>query len=279
MAIKRKLEHVDTPPARPGFLGAGHMARAIIQREFSGSDPFILLMDDMLDKKDHSPAGGPHPHAGFETVTLVLEGAIGEGRESMKAGDFQLMTAGSGIIHTETINKPGKLRIMQLWLNLPKAERWIAPGLQELSVEKVPMFNEGGVQIKLYSGSLAGLTSPIQNHVPLLLADISLEANTVTIQEIPANYNTFLYVLEGTVQIGEEQNMLQQHEVGWLSLTANESLSELKIQTAEAGARFLLYGGKPLGEPIMSHGPFIADTPEEITQLYKDYRSGKMEHI
>jgi hypothetical protein len=279
MAIKRKLEHIDTPPAKPGFLGAGHLARAIIQRDFSEADPFILLMDDMLDKKDNSPAGGPHPHAGFETVTLVLEGEIGEGRHAMKTGDFQIMTAGSGIIHTETIEKPSKLRIMQLWLNLPKAERWTSPGLQELPFEQTPSLEEDGVSIRVYSGSIAGLQSPIKNHVPLLLADINMKPYTSTIQQIPANFNSFLYVLEGSVKIGEDEKQLKAQEVGWLNLVGNDTLSELKLQTTEAATRILLYAAKPLGEPIMSHGPFIADTAEEITQLYRDYRSGKMEHI
>jgi quercetin 2,3-dioxygenase len=108
MTIKRKIIHVDTPQGQPGFLGRGHIARPVIQRSFAESDPFIMLMDDMLDKEDSSPAGGPHPHAGFETVSLLIEGDMGE----MKAGDFQMMTAGSGVIHTETIDKPTKMRLL-----------------------------------------------------------------------------------------------------------------------------------------------------------------------
>src|SRR6187549_280185 len=110
MSIERKLVHVDAPVGEPGFLGAGHIARALIKREFADSDPFILLMDDMLDKKDGEPVGGPHPHAGFETVTLLLEGEIGDEAHMMKPGDLQLMTAGSGIIHTETIDTKLKMR-------------------------------------------------------------------------------------------------------------------------------------------------------------------------
>ena len=81
----KKLHRVYSPPAHPGFLGQGHVARPVIQLDFSESDPFIMLMDDMLDKKDDTPAGGPHPHAGFETVTLVIEGEFGEGWHKMKA--------------------------------------------------------------------------------------------------------------------------------------------------------------------------------------------------
>ena len=89
MSIKRRLVHIDTPQGQPGFLGRGHIARPVIQRSFSESDPFIMLMDDMLDKQDDEPAGGPHPHAGFETVSLLLEGEIGDDAHKMKAGDFK----------------------------------------------------------------------------------------------------------------------------------------------------------------------------------------------
>src|SRR5438309_2521548 len=105
MTVKRKLTTIDTPQGQPGFLGNGHIARPVIQRSFAESDPFILLMDDMLDKQDEVPVGGPHPHAGFETVSLLLEGEIGDAAHRMHDGDFEMMTAGSGIIHTETIDK------------------------------------------------------------------------------------------------------------------------------------------------------------------------------
>jgi len=111
MSLHRKLGKTYTPADQQGFLGPGHVARAVIQVPYPDSDPFIMLMDDMLDKKDNIPVGGPHPHAGFETVTLMLEGEMGDEKHTMKAGDLQIMTAGSGIVHTETIDKEAKMRI------------------------------------------------------------------------------------------------------------------------------------------------------------------------
>ena len=111
---------VYSPEAQAGFLGQGHMARPLLNGSFSETDPFIFLMDDVLDKKDNEPAGGPHPHAGFETVSLLLEGEIGDDHHKMKSGDFQVMTAGSGIVHTETIDKEMRMRLLQLWINLPQ---------------------------------------------------------------------------------------------------------------------------------------------------------------
>jgi redox-sensitive bicupin YhaK (pirin superfamily) len=111
MTIKRKASWIYTPPAQPGFLGNGHIARPVIQSDYAESDPFIILMDDLLDKKDDAPAGGPHPHAGFETVTLLLEGTLGEGPHAMTAGDLEMMTAGKGIVHTEVITKKERFRL------------------------------------------------------------------------------------------------------------------------------------------------------------------------
>jgi hypothetical protein len=273
--ISRKLVHIDTPMAQPGFLGRGHLARPVIQRSFAESDPFIMLMDDMLDKKDNNPSGGPHPHAGFETVSLLIEGEMGE----MKRGDFQMMTAGSGVIHTETIDRPTKMRLLQLWLNLPKKDRWATPRLQDLSSEHVPHFCGNGVEIKLYSGKLAGLTSPVQNYTPMILADIKLEAGTGTVLQLPANFNTFLYVLKGGIVVGDNETVLNADQAGWLDIFNSDASSELKLKGREQGVSLVLYAGKPTGNAIVSHGPFIGGSNEDIVRLYNEYRQGKMKHI
>jgi len=275
MSTSRKLVHIDTPRGQPGFLGRGHVARPVIQRSFAESDPFIMLMDDILDKKDDVPSGGPHPHAGFETVSLLIEGEMSE----MKAGDFQMMTAGSGVIHTETIDRPTKMRLLQLWLNLPKNDRWAPPRLQDLSIEHVPQLSKDGVNIRLYSGELAGLTSPVQNYTPMILADIRLQPGITTIQQLPSNFNTFLYVLDGTVRVGEEKAVLTADSVGWLDIFNSDAPSQLKLEAGKDGVHLILYAGKPTGDAIVSHGPFIGGSNDDILRLYNEYRQGKMKHI
>jgi redox-sensitive bicupin YhaK (pirin superfamily) len=279
MAIKRKLVRIETPKPQPGFLGPDHTARAVITGGFSASDPFILLMDDYLDKKDNTPVGGAHPHAGFETVSLLLEGEVGDAAHTMKGGDFQIMTAGSGIVHTETIDKAATMRLLQLWVNLPKKDRLAQPRVQDMPLEHTPTVDEGGVHIKLYSGSLAGLTSPVQNHVPMVIADVRIEPGVTTTLNIPANFNTFLYVLEGSVVIGEDEKQLNKYQVGWLDMGTDDAASELELTAGKDGVRFALYSGKPTGDPIVSHGPFIADSSEDIMRFYSEYRQGKMKHI
>jgi redox-sensitive bicupin YhaK (pirin superfamily) len=238
-----------------------------------------MLMDDMLDKKDEEPVGGPHPHAGFETVSLLLEGEIGDEKHTMKAGDFQLMTAGSGIVHTETIDKVTRLRLLQLWVNLPQKDREATPRVQDLPLEHVPTLHQNGVGIRLYSGTLSGLVSPVRNHTPMIIADISLHPGTQTTLTIPANHNTFIYVLDGSVRVSQEDRPLHRDEVGWFDIFESEADSELQLDAADGEARFILYSGLPTHDDIVSYGPFIAGSDADIQRLFRKYREGKMQHI
>ena len=277
--LTRKLEIVHTPAPHPGFLGAGHIARAVIERDFYDSDPFIMLMDDRLDKKDNKPVGGPHPHAGFETVTLVLEGEVGDFIHQMKAGDLQIMTAGSGIVHTETIDKELRLHILQLWITLPKEQRWITPRVQNLSSAQVPEAQGEGWKVRVYSGSFAGATSPIQNYAPFILADIRLEAGASMTQQIPASYTAFMYVIDGSAEVGNEGKAIHQDQVGWLNRENEYAPSELQLTAGKDGVRLVLYAGQPQHADIVSYGPFIGDTREDIARLYHEYNRGKMKHV
>jgi quercetin 2,3-dioxygenase len=279
MVIKRRLNSIQTPPAHRGFLGNGHVARAVIQNNFAHTDPFILLMDDSVVVPQGEPVGGPHPHAGFETVTLVLEGEVGDGDDLLAKGDFQMMTAGSGVVHTETIEPETKMHVLQLWLTLPKKDRWVAPRVQELHFKEVPKFSENGVDISLYSGNFAGKVSPIANYTPVIIADFKMQSGATTTQQLPASYNTFLYVLEGSVEVGEGNDVLQQNQSGWLDKFFTDEVSELTITAGQSGARFVLYAGQPQQDSIVSYGPFIGDTEDDIRRLYSDYRQGKMRHI
>ncbi len=277
--IIRKIVSIKTPPAQPGFLGPDHTARAVIYNEIEHSDPFILLMDDFLDKKDDEPVGGPHPHAGFETVSLLLEGQIGDETHMMKQGDFQMMTAGSGIVHTEAIEGRSRMRLLQMWLNLPKADRWTAPRVQDLAFENAPIAEGNGVKTVLYSGTFAGLRSPVKNHVPLIVADIRLQPGARLAESLPASYNAFLYVIEGEVRAGDQEQALKINQIGWLSRGSANEMSWLTLVAGADGARVVLYAGEPQHDEIVSHGPFISDHQEEIRELYSDFRHGKMRHV
>jgi redox-sensitive bicupin YhaK (pirin superfamily) len=238
-----------------------------------------MLMDDMLEVPDGEPVGGPHPHAGFETVTLILEGKLGDSIEGLSTGDFQMMTAGKGIIHTESIAPRTKVRILQLWLTLPKSKRWTTPRVQSLHFENVPKISKDGLDIRVYSGSFGGVSSPVLNYTPVIIADIQLDPAASTVQLIPAASNTFLYGIEGSVDVGQEKKSLQQGQVGWLDRLSGDSQSELSLAGGKSGGRLILYSAQPQHDPIVSYGPFIGDQQQDIVRLYEEYRAGQMKHV
>ncbi|MEJ0081986.1 MAG: pirin-like C-terminal cupin domain-containing protein [Puia sp.] len=149
-------------------------------------------------------------------------------------------------------------------------------GVQNISTDHVPKTSSEGVELKLYSGSLAGISSPVKNHVPVIIADIQMQPDTSYSLNLPASYSTFLYVLDGGLQIGEEKKSLEQNQVGWLDRSTINGDSELNLSAGKSGARFVLYAGQPR-RSIVSHGPFIADTQEDISRLYREFRSGENE--
>ena len=131
--------------------------------------------------------------------------------------------------------------------------------------------------MRLYSGTLAGLHSPVKNYTPLIAAEFTMKAGIDTSVQFPANFNAFLYVISGSVQIADKD--INQDQVAWLEVFDAEEASTLTIQAGENGARFVLYAAKPTHEDIVSYGPFIADTQAEIADLYQQYRNGTMTHI
>jgi quercetin 2,3-dioxygenase len=232
-----------------------------------------------LDLPGEGIVGGPHPHAGFETVTLVLEGDSNSHSRTLQTGGLEWMTAGSGIVHTEEINSKVKMRILQLWLVLPKERRWTKPKWQELHLANVPIKREGNSEIRVYSGTSMGMTAPTQNETPTTIVDFQLEAGHAVNQEIPARYNGFIYVIDGSVEVGEETLLISKGQVAWLDRPSDSGNSQLIVKGGELGGRFVFYAGEPQGAPIVSHGPFIGDTTADIMRLYSDYRQGKMGHV
>jgi redox-sensitive bicupin YhaK (pirin superfamily) len=280
--IRRNISKTTQNHWHNGFWGTGHSAMAVLGGvPYKDSDPYILFMDDSLNLPGGEPVGGAHPHAGFETLTLVLEG----NEKDWKTGSFELMTAGKGIIHTEEITSEQKLRILQVWLVLPPEKRYAQPFLQKILLEDVPKIKTDEHEIRVYSGSSNGLISPLKNHTPFTLVDFRLEKKAVVTQEIPSHYNGLVYVLKGSVKAGDK--IIKAEQAGWLDKTADVSTSsrlnngntEIQFEALENDTHFVLYAGQPHNIPVVHHGPFVADTMEDIAQMYKDFRQGKFPHL
>jgi len=280
-AISRGLSSTTTtPPPVPGFIGEGHTAVEVLApTALAKSDPFVLLMDDRLDIPQRRQIGGAHPHAGLETVTLVLEGTLSDRDEGdLQAGDMIWMTAGRGIIHNEAVEASGRSRILQLWIALPGRDRRLAPRFEVIRRETVPVVQAPGVEARLYSGASGTLRSSTRNRVAVTLVDLTFEPGATFHQTLPANYSGFFYVVDGEVSVGHER--VAAGQVGWLAPVAWPGLAanvttDLEIVAGPAGAHLVLYAGEPIGEPLVQHGPFVAGSPAEIAEFHRQFRAGQ----
>jgi hypothetical protein len=204
-------------------------------------------------------------------VTLVLEGTLSDRDEGdLQAGDMLWMTAGRGIIHSESIEASGRSRILQLWIALPARDRGLAPRFEIIRREAAPLVQGPGVEARLYSGASGTLRAATRNRVPVTLIDLTLAPGARFHQSLPATYNAFFYVVDGDARVGSES--VAAGQVGWLAPSAS---TDLKISAGARGAHLVLYAGEPIGEPLVQHGPFVAGSLGEITELHRQFRAGR----
>jgi redox-sensitive bicupin YhaK (pirin superfamily) len=276
MTITRSLARIRSlPPPAPGQFGPQHTAIEVITPgEWEEADPFILLMDDRAHGRLNA---GPHPHAGFETVSFLVDGDIpseNSGGGHLAPGDVEWTTTGSGIVHGPETPIDGRFRMLQLWLTLPKADRWTAPDHQLVRRDDAPARHEGGAELRLYSGTSGSLRSATRNRVPVTLVDMRLASGASVTQVLPASHNGFLYPLAGVVTVGSDELAVQQ--VGWLDRPASDR-GDTELVLANRGsepARVLLYAGERQNTPITWYGPFIGDTRQDIVHSIERYKAG-----
>jgi quercetin 2,3-dioxygenase len=261
-----KLTRVLTPP---------------LQRRL---DPFLMLDAFGSDAASDYIGGFPsHPHRGFETVTIMLEGRMGH-RDSvgnvglLEPGSVQWMTAGRGIIHSEMPEQSeGRMAGFQLWVNLAARDKLCAPAYRDVPPADVPIVRlDGGVQVRVIAGVAIGVTGAVTRPTtePLVL-DIVLPAGRSFAATVPAGHNAFAYVYGGgTVVIGDGEAVRVGTE--HMAILRNDAGADGVLLTAESDARVLLLAGAPLGEPIAQHGPFVMNTTAEIHQAVADFQSGAL---
>jgi redox-sensitive bicupin YhaK (pirin superfamily) len=179
------------------------------------------------------------------------------------------MTAGRGIIHSESIEAEGRSRILQLWIALPARDRALDPQFEIVRGETAPRIEAPGVEARLYSGRLGALLSPTRNRVPTTMVDVKLAPDATFEQELPPAYNGFIYVLEGSARV--EDSAVTAGQVGWLTPSAS---SHLALGAGPRGARLVLYAGQPIGEPLVQQGPFVAGSRVEIAEFHREFRAG-----
>lgn len=218
--------------------------------------------------------GGAHPHAGLETVTFMLRGTMQDTGGRLEEGDVEWMTAGSGIVHAENATVSTGMRLLQLWLVLPEAQRNMAPRVQILRRAEMPVHVTPDVVATVYSGTMATTL----NAVPVTLSDIHMAPGAEFTVDLPTSYNAFLVGIDGEVEAGAAAGIVASGTVGWTG-PVGDGDSVLALRAGEDGARVLLYAGEPQHmSVVVAKGPFIAGSHEELVGYYAAYRHGKFPH-
>jgi redox-sensitive bicupin YhaK (pirin superfamily) len=247
-------------------------------------DPFLLV--DEMGPVDYGPGqavGAPdHPHRGFETVTYALAGEF-EHEDSaghrgvLRAGDVQWMTAGGGIIHSEMPSQRireegGRVHGFQVWVNLPARLKMTRPRYQEVPAKSIPqaVTADGKARVRVIAGEALGARAIIDTHTPIVYQDWSLEEGADVSVPIPASFNAFVYVFEGSARVGER-------EVGDGQIAVLGAGDAVRLRGGKA--RLLLLAGEPLGERVAHYGPFVMNNDEELMQAMRDFQSGRMGEI
>ena len=269
---------VATSPARQTLEGAGVLLRRAFGRVDPRLDPFLLLDEFGSDRPEDYLAGFPwHPHRGIETVTYLMTGEVRHGdslgnQGTIGPGEVQWMTAGRGIIHEEMPQSTGRLRGLQLWVNLPARSKLTAPRYRGLTAPEIPTaILADGVQARVVSGEIDGVRGPLQDLVaaPRFL-HLSCSPAASVFLPLPPAHNAFGYVLDGEGAFGPEP--VQRVPAGELVIFGQGE--GIWLQAGRGGLELLLASGQPLGEPVAWGGPIVMNTDAELSSAYAEYHAG-----
>jgi redox-sensitive bicupin YhaK (pirin superfamily) len=289
-ARQRSVLTVTTAPH--GLEGEGFPVR----RAFAGAspehlDPFVHL--DQMGEVEYAPGepkGTPwHPHRGFETVTYMIDGTFQHqdstgGGGLITNGDTQWMTAGAGILHIERppealIASGGLFHGLQLWVNLPSAEKWVPPRYQDIRAGQVALLasSDGGALVRVIAGQVGGHAGPGVTHTPISMAHATLSPGARLELPWPSEFNALVYVLAGRGSAGVEARPIVSGQLavfgdGDVITVTGASVQESRSPNLDV----LILGGRPIREPVAWYGPFVMNTHAEIAQALSDFKAGRM---
>lgn len=286
MSHAKQVESVlPSPPTH--WVGDGFPVSSVFspQSVKSRLSPYILF--DYAGPVKFDPSDRPrgvdsHPHRGFETVTVVYQGEL-EHRDSagnsgsIGPGDVQWMTAASGVLHEEKhsdefMRQGGVLEMAQLWVNLPAKHKMDAPGYQTLVRDAIPMVTlpDDAGAARIIAGDFNGTRGAARTLTPVILWDLRLRKGARVRLPIPSGFNSAVFVRSGSVWVGET------HSADARQLAVLSREGDGATVQAEEDAELLVVGGEPINEPVVTYGPFVMNTAEEIQQAINDVRAGKL---
>ncbi|MEI2827747.1 MAG: pirin family protein [Dermatophilaceae bacterium] len=244
-----------------------------------------------VDYAPGEPKGTPwHPHRGFETVTYILDGTMVHqdsygGGGTITDGATQWMTAGSGILHIEAppeelVVSGGLFHGLQLWVNLPKADKTAAPRYQDLLPSGVGLLSspDGGALVRIIAGDIAGVRGPGSTHTPIAMVHATVAPGARL--ELPwrADFNALVYVMSGHGTVGPADTPIGPGQLAVLGQGDEVAVTANARQEARhtSGVEVIVLGGAPIREPIAWGGPFVMNTRAEVIQAFEDYQAGRL---
>jgi redox-sensitive bicupin YhaK (pirin superfamily) len=286
----RRVRSVTAAPS--GLEGEGFpVRRAFAGVDLADLDPFVHM--DQMGEVEYAPGepkGTPwHPHRGFETVTYIIDGIFEHqdsngGGGTITNGDTQWMTAGAGILHIERppehlVISGGLFHGIQLWVNLPKAEKWAPPRYQDLRATEVSLLSsqDAGALVRVIAGEIAGHPGPGQTYTPMTMLHVTLAPGARLDLPWREEFNALAYVLAGGGSAGAERLSVS---TGQLAVFGPGEAIRLEAATGQESRspelEVLLLGGRPIGEPVAWYGPFVMNTRDELRQAFEDYQAGRL---
>ena len=283
---------VSVTSAPHGLEGEGFpVRRAFAGVDLAALDPFVHM--DQMGEVEYAP-GEPkgtawHPHRGFETVTYMIDGTFQHqdstgGGGLITNGATQWMTAGAGILHIERppeemIASGGLFHGVQLWVNLPAAQKWVPPRYQDIGAQRVTLLTsaDGSSLVRVIAGDVAGESGPGVTHTAMAMVHATLTPGAVLELPWTAGFNALVYILSGRGSVGEGQAEVRAGQLAVLGGGDFVTLAAALRQESRAPALdALILGGQPIGEPVAAYGPFVMNRQDELAQAFADYRAGKL---
>jgi redox-sensitive bicupin YhaK (pirin superfamily) len=254
-------------------------------------DPFLLL--DQAGPTVNGPkeaVGAPwHPHRGIETVSYILDGEVSHhdsngGGGIIREGDTQWMTAGAGILHDElptehAFRQGGPVHAVQLWVNLPSHLKFSQPRYQAITSEDLRLLTspDGGALIRLIAGDLGGFRGPGVTFTPITYLHATVARGAELALPWNPAFSALAYVLAGRGHVGPDQRPAADHQLVVFGPGDHVVLRAGESQSGDASAMdVLVLGGLPIREPIVSYGPFVMNTREEIAMAIEDLKQGRL---
>lgn len=271
--MTRTIENV-LPGMRVIDDGDMRLWRALPTEQRDQLGPFVFI-DHYRHQSRRGIGDRPHPHAGIEVLSYLLEGGV-EHRDSMgrtdrlSAGDAQHIRAGRGVLHAE--QPQGGRHGLQLWTALPPEQKLVEPAYTSIRAADIPELQSEGARVRVLAGQVNGVEGPLKLATPTVWAVVRLDAGASVSLTVDPSAELGLYVLDGWIENAAQPAI----GAGSLALLSAGGDSVRITATAQQAADVALLGGAPVDGPILFSGPFVMDTPERLEQAKRDYASGRM---